>query len=870
MKLCITKSRVLLISSLFLLAVPALPAASDSTLLFDHSLADKLLSVETKDMPPAKGGYQTKVLLTWNGKIPGYANKVLHDPARIVIDIFTHTHRFKSRTIAVNSRHLKGLRLGYHPGKMRLVLDIKGPVVPSFVASSHGNKLRVILGTQGSGGQGKAQAAKREKGRGKATNKALFIRYPKNSMPSKWVRIDLEKELIQPVADDSKKDTALFLKSLSAYRQQKWREATSNLNQLLKTYPNGRYSEKGLFLIAKSYEKLYSGSVLAHFLELKGYYEKAVRRFPGSRYAACALLAIGNLYLEAKGYHEALAYYSLVLEKDTTSTQAFHAFVQKIRILTLKKRLKEAMSIAEHLVRNYPAPPEAIVAQIEMAKVLYEMNSFKKSLRILSRLARAKPENVYLYPEIALYAGRNCVQLGQNTLARENLLRFYNTYPEAKESDVTLAAIGDTYLNDALTKKAADLYELVLRLYPDTEGALISLIRLAEIKEQGNAAREQVRIIRPIGPSKTEEGISSPVEIYEKVLGDLLEKDPKHPLAELALFKLAVLYRKKKQFDKSLRTLQELLRKFPSASSKPETQYALKATISALLSEKMKAGKYADIVNTYLKGKELFALAQSPGPLLSVARASSRLGLEDFAAKIFKKATLLLTDKEKPADLLFTLAKEDFKKGYLAEAISNLDQIIKNHHASKYASSAYRLKGEIFLKQGKPAQAAELFSEALGLDPQSSNNVGTLVEKARALADANLVAEALQTLKTADNLRAGCHLPDPRICEQIGNLYLRLGVPRKALSAFNAALQKEKNEKNKILLKLLLGKCYRALNAKKEYLALFEQISRAADPFWSRVAEERIQEIRFNSELKKIKRLLPKGDSTRAWAGKKS
>jgi len=92
------------------------------------------------------------------------------------------------------------------------------------------------------------------------------------------------------------------------------------------------------------------------------------------------------------------------------------------------------------------------------------------------------------------------------------------------------------------------------------------------------------------------------------------------------------------------------------------------------------------------------------------------------------------------------------------------------------------------------------------------------------------------------------------IYHDTGDLYLHLGYPKKALSIFNAALEMEKENENKIRLQLMIAQCYKLLDKKKDYLALYNQISSLNDPFWSNLAKEKIDAINFAREMGETKK----------------
>ena len=820
-----SRSILALLFSFILLLLPYYVNATSPP--SNNGLINRIISITTKDSE-----HGTTVIVLGNGKISDYSTKTLDFPPRIVVDILNAGKPSESMSIPVKSLNLKGIRVGYHLKRIRLVLDIKGTDTPIFTTTSANNRLTVFLRSP--------KLIDREKEKPNQVRRRLTDK----GFPG------LEK-LIGTEQDDGQDDTIYFLKGVNAYKAQDWSAAIENLNHLIKTYPAGRYIERAYFLLAKSYEQLYSDSISEYFTELKSYYEDAINRFPASPYVPDALLAIGNLCLKIKNYYEALAYYNLVFKKHKDSVAAVRALMQKVKLFLLKKKRKEALSILEYVVFRYPGSPEETEAKIEMSKLLYEMSSFSTSIDILSELRITNPENIYQYPEISLYLGYNYYELGDNVRARENLLRFYNSYPERKKNHLILTKIADSYRDEGLTGDAAKFYQLVIERHPETEGALISLIRLAELQEKG-----ELEIERGIALSARIIGkeIGLPREIYEDIMNNILNKDKENPLAQLALFKLAILYQNEKYYDKSLKALKELLKKYPRTSLKKECKHALAKAIKAILKEEMKGERYTNIINIYQREKELFSLLNSPDPFLAIARASIHFNLQDMAADMFMRADPLLPDKEKPPDLLFFISKDLFKKNKLKGALSRLNLLIENYPTDKNTPYAYQLKGRILFKQKRYPQAVEMFSSALRFRLKRCEKTRILMDEARALMRCNRNEKALKATREVDRLKAYCYDRYNSIYQEVGDLYLHLGYPKKALSIFNDALEMEKEAENKIRLKLKIAQCYRLLDRKEDYLALYNQISGLNDPFWSNLAKERIEEINFSREIRKEKK----------------
>jgi len=433
--------------------------------------------------------------------------------------------------------------------------------------------------------------------------------------------------------------------------------------------------------------------------------------------------------------------------------------------------------------------------------------------------------------------GYNHYQLGDNIRSRKNLFRFYNSCPGREVNHLILTQIGDTYKNEGLLQDAAKIYRIVLERHPKTDGAIISRIRLAEQQEQEDFM------------AKTKKEIGSPKEIYKNIVNASTDTDEKNALLQLSSLKLAITYQKEKEYKKSLNLLKELQKKYPGTFMKQEMKHALFLTIESILAQEIKEKKYINVINFYLKEKELFLSVNAPELFLPVARAFNEINLEETATEIFKKADPLLSDREKPPDLLFFVGNYLFKIKQFKSALEKFEMLIDNYPSDRYVSDAYRLKGSILLKQKRYKPAAESFSSALRYPVTRCQKTVLLIEKAKALRGSNSGEKALKAIEEANGIKKDCSFSDYNICQEIGDLYLNLGYAGKAISFFNQAVDMATENSDKIYLKFKIAQCYLRLNKTTDCIALYNQISSLNDPFWSKLAEEKITEISFNKDI---------------------
>ena len=831
---------------------------------------------------------QTTVTIVGDSDVSEYSIKTLKGPPRILVDIKCAARLLEARSIHVDNPDIKLIRIGYHFDKIRVVIDIKGNVVPAYKDKFKNNALIITLKSKNTQDEKKRYSHPDRKKKNKTPvktkksdkKKTVNIRKDvsrlKKEKPISNIKTTLDtktsnsiigksgqnidpvlsnqapakkqepikpgpgEKLAQKVDDDGKEDTSFYLKCLSAYKSQDWEDAVLNFTHFIKKYPNGRYTEKAYFILAKSYDHAKSKNISVHYKEIKDHYEDAISRFPASEFVPDAMYSIGTLFFKIKNYSEALGYYNLVLKEDKCSILQIKALTQKAEVLLLKNKKSEALAdlnLLEKITSKYPDLPERTEARKEKAKILYEMNKFYESIEILDELIRENPENLYVHPEISLYLGHNYYQLGNNEKARENLYRFYNTCPDREINNLVLNQIGDTYRNQGLIKDAVKFYRLVLDRFPNTDGAIISKIRLAEQQEDTDWIE------------KTKKDVGAPQKIYESIVNHSADKTKgNNPLIQLSMLKLGIAYQKQKEYQKSLNVLKELLERYPKTSLKIELTHALMVTLGSIQKKEVEDKNYISIINLYLKEKELFLMINSPELFLPVARAFAFVDLKDMASEMFKKADILLPDMEKPDDLLFLMGKYFYEKENIGEAFKRFDILTSKYPTSKYLSEAYRMKGNILLKEKKYALAIETFDAALKYPVKTCRRAQLLIKKANALIGSDFKKRALDIINQANETKKDCDDKDINIDQEIGDAYLSLGSAKQALDIFNRAIKKAKGDPDKVPLRLKLAKCYWLLNKKDETLAVYQQISKLNDPFWSNLAKEKMEEIQFNKE----------------------
>ncbi len=649
---------------------------------------------------------------------------------------------------------------------------------------------------------------------------------------------------------DSSPDGDLFRQSAGHFQMGRWEQAMLILRNIIKTYPNSPYLERTYFLLAKSCDHMFQNKISEHFMEIKRHYQDAISKFPNSVFVPDAMVSIGNRYLKAKNYHEALAYYNLVSENYKAYAAAPEAMFERGVVLALTKQPQEAIKSFQQVEQLYSETPFASKAKIGRAKALFDVNNFEHSLRVLDEIMTTQPKRVYEDPDILLYCGYNYYELGRLEEARDILCKVLNYYPDIESNHLILARIADTYREQGMESRALKLYSMVLKKYPDSEGGMISRLRLAaDIQKVGIEMLASTGVIEEIASHNIPAR-----EAYKEIM-DFHGDDS---LSQLAGLRLALQQQKDKDYEGSISILRNILDRYPYTPLKEQIKSVFRTSVEAIFEREQQAGNYEKIVGYYEETKADLVLEGMPNLLLILGDAYSKLDLYDRAIAAFEKADESYTGQSRPATLLFGLGECFYNVQRLEEAQRHLNAFVATYPEDKRAFKAYYLIGDIMLKQKGYAKAIAAFDLAMQKDPDEDYNIDIILATAKASNYQRDYGRASRLLKRAIALmnqnKTDSAVGTYEAYQELGETYLKLGDDEQAVSAFENALKVSPRGQDDYGLQFRLAESYQRLREREKTEGILNRIIASGDPFWSRLAEVKIDEIEIDIRLENFDR----------------
>ncbi|CAG4997612.1 Cell division coordinator CpoB [Dyadobacter sp. CECT 9275] len=247
----------------------------------------------------------------------------------------------------------------------------------------------------------------------------------------------LEKSLRFPV-DPELQLSAMYYKAESNYGLKKMDEAVAQFNQISKNPKAGIYGRKSLYAIGYVYynQKKYSQAL--------PYFKQFVSNTEGidSQVIEDAYTRLGDCYLAAKNYDEAIRTYEQVAAKGKTDKD--YAMYQKARAYVYMNREAEARRQFELLIRQFPGSRYLDDAYFQLADIDFQNQSYSAAVKGFTRMINEKPKS-YLIPAALLRRAQSYYNLQVYEQAIVDFRKILTEFPDSPSASSALEGIQESY-----------------------------------------------------------------------------------------------------------------------------------------------------------------------------------------------------------------------------------------------------------------------------------------------------------------------------------------------------------------------------------------------------------------------------------------
>lgn len=360
---------------------------------------------------------------------------------------------------------------------------------------------------------------------------------------------------------DSMEDTAFFISGEQAFAKEDYAKARSVAETLLQKPELSKDLREGaLYMRAESLFNMNKSDLAGKFVETGDALQEALNYNTTSMRVPRALIKLGYLNLRQGNIPEARAYFNLLarkypLDEEVPLIDVYWGehYMEQAKRGDADANFEKAAQSFRTVLSKYPESRFARDAALGLSRAQLELRQYEEAAKIIDYIDKRWPRYYIENPVMRRVAADVAYKLGEFEKAREDYLWFYNLVPKDQSNDLVLSRLGDVNLKLGKRDAAREFYDMAIRLYPGQEGALMSMMRLAE---QGihDAPTMQEMFKAFADPNDIR-----PDKIYEIIANEF----PKSPLAPLALLKLAMWRLYKEQYPETLDLASRFVKTYP-------------------------------------------------------------------------------------------------------------------------------------------------------------------------------------------------------------------------------------------------------------------------------------------------------------------
>ena len=603
-----------------------------------------------------------------------------------------------------------------------------------------------------------------------------------------------------------------------------YQAAEVKLNKAAQLAPNSDYGKDALFLRADAMFRLNQSTGQPEFQLVENAYQKALGADPANPEAAAALFRMGLVNFQSSNLDKAKGYFGLVIKDHADSQVVDGAKFFLARAMILETRVQPAVRLLREVIEKGGKNDIVRDALWYLGRALYEVGRYAEAYQRLTALRDGWPDFKFRSPVLYYYIGETAFRLDKLQEAKDHLFWLINVDPMVEARDLTLARLGDIFIQQKQAHKAVALYTEAERLFPNSDGALIAKLRLAEIEGEADETAKKLARVFNI------ETYGSAVKTYKKIMDDYADR----PVAQLAMLKLGAWHYSQSDYLKAYEILQEMLDKYPQSEFYKDAVFALRQSFGKQIHKLHDEKKAAGLLEFWEAHKNRVP-NELRSPLLSlVGDAYLRLGIYSEAAVYLEDA---INRGEGKADTFASLGDCYYQMRNWEKAAEIMARFFNDYPQSpKIPDVAYQ-RGVSLIHLGRYGEAIGDLKRAMRREGEKRTQAATMLAEAMIKADrpAEAVPVLLNILSKTKDLEA-----KRPILAKLGTVYQAMDKYDQAAGALAQATAGLEPKGPALGLFYQLGEVYLGAGREKDGRVALNQVAQSSDSFWRKMALDRL------------------------------
>lgn len=508
------------------------------------------------------------------------------------------------------------------------------------------------------------------------------------------------------------------------------------------------------------------------------YFQNASRE--NSELAQSALLFLGKAYLKTgEDRFAQTAFYSAYrLDKNTNFTAVALFSYLKVTLRLKGDPYHDPVKITEQFINNPNISPNQKDQAAALLLQLY-LNNQNKFAAIASIERKVNPGALLkkAYQKLTYQQAVEDFQSGQ---FRQALLYFGKSLKNTPDNSLRLKSIfwmGDTYFRLGNYRSAVKYYKMFLisrdarRLsffyrtfynlgyaYFDMRNytAAIEFFKRFVMQNQAGSRLKDDALLRIADSYLMNKNYQSAITYYNKVINGISSQAP------YALYQKAYCYGVKGEFSNKVKTLQQLVSRFPHSVYFARSLYDIADTYNSALNDSRSAIIYFNKLINEQPGslfarkalvkmgllyyqnnqnsKAIAVLKQVISKYPASSEAKVALGTLESIYKdegnlqayfnYARKLDFVQISKSREDSLSFSAGEDAYLSGNCKKVISSLNSYLKNFPQGGYVLKSYHYLAKCYLKEKDTLQALNMFNKIIGY-PENDFTVSALIQSAR-------------------------------------------------------------------------------------------------------------------------------------------
>lgn len=238
--------------------------------------------------------------------------------------------------------------------------------------------------------------------------------------------------------------------------------------------------EKVLYHIMEVTQALYAGKALEGFEPLISAASEAMNANLRSSRVPDALFRLGMTHLGVGNISEAEGYFKALKRRFPYDINVPVAF-KNLGVAQLKAgKNAQAVKTLQMIMQEYPETSVLREAAVALARALYAVDDLENMAVITDFIDKRWARHYVEDQDYLLLLARSQARMNRLESALQHYWLYYNLVPGKEGNDKVLAQIGDLYLRTGRLPAAKELFEEILVRYPQSDGAALAQLRLAE------------------------------------------------------------------------------------------------------------------------------------------------------------------------------------------------------------------------------------------------------------------------------------------------------------------------------------------------------------------------------------------------------